>query len=460
METPCSDTQHQCIGPLQLQQQQQQQIAQRNTNGAFIKVAILLLVGLVIIQLLLIARQHQYSTTRPRPSPSNREITICTPLWRLEQQAKQRQEQLKSLQKACSFITLSMNDTDIRAFRDHHFQLNERRCKQHEWSTAVDQRLIMVLECPLECHPGRLQRSSTSPMTIMMECDGLSQHGDWHLSSSSLNTLKLPLPSSHECIPLRTLIISQYNEDTKWIRHLVDPLIVRYQPQRHSPNESMYIINKGNEAMVYLTYIVQHYDTLAEQMFFIHGHQWSSHSMSIPMWYVIEHMRPTSQLNYTTLNIDFDSKPRCHSAAVWGYVTYYIISCSLLTVRTLCLYLGHRDWAHIGELWNAIEPWMGPRPSSICGHSYAQFMVSRERIRLRPLAMWQAALQWLTHTNMDTQLSGRVFEYLWTCLLGSCNGTPSLTINDIITDDAVAMIPKLFKPCVPSTPGLVRYCQI
>lgn len=218
----------------------------------------------------------------------------------------------------------------------------------------------------------------------------------------------------------RTLVIARYNEDTTWIDRYIDPMIVRYQPQRINASAPNYVINKGNEAMVYLHYIVSEYHRLPLQMFFIHGHQYSPHQTKIPIWYHINHMKRPPALNYTSLSLDYESPPRCHSGAAWG------------------------DWANIGELWDRLQAWLGERPRQICGHSFAQFMVSRHQILSRPLPMWRAALTWLRTTQLDTSFSGRVMEYVWTCLFGYCNGIKPLTIDDIIDEHAVARIPFVF----------------
>ena len=48
----------------------------------------------------------------------------------------------------------------------------------------------------------------------------------------------------------------------------------------------------------------------------------------------------------------------------------------------------------------------------------AQFAVSRDQVRKRPLEFYVGALKWLHDTALDDATSGRVFEYIWHIIFG------------------------------------------
>ena len=73
-----------------------------------------------------------------------------------------------------------------------------------------------------------------------------------------------------------SIVISRHNEDTKWIEKLDFPNIMIYEKEKV---ESKYNIpvNKGNEASVYLKYIIDHYDNLPTHIVLLHCHEFSWH---------------------------------------------------------------------------------------------------------------------------------------------------------------------------------------
>lgn len=56
----------------------------------------------------------------------------------------------------------------------------------------------------------------------------------------------------------------------------------------------------------------------------------------------------------------------------------------------------------------------------------ASFIVSRERIIMRPKATYKVLQQWLMDTDMDNHFSGRIMEYTWHILFGDPPVTQAL----------------------------------
>lgn len=158
--------------------------------------------------------------------------------------------------------------------------------------------------------------------------------------------------------------------------------------------------NKGHEAMVYLTYIIDHYDDLSDISIFMHAHQYTWHNneiMDSDAALMVRYLSPerVTRLGYMNL--------RCH----WDP--------------------GCPDWLHPGEVteddekqeqhiiasqWAELFPGQ-PVPTVLAQACCAQFAVSRERILALPKERYVELRKWLLRTRLDDYISGRIFEYTW-----------------------------------------------
>jgi hypothetical protein len=59
-----------------------------------------------------------------------------------------------------------------------------------------------------------------------------------------------------------------------------------------------------------------------------------------------------------------------------------------------------------------------PLPSTVGVACCAQFAVTRDRIRARPVTDYQHYRQWLLDTSLEDYVSGRVLEYSWHIIFG------------------------------------------
>ena len=103
--------------------------------------------------------------------------------------------------------------------------------------------------------------------------------------------------SDHHANPLKRIVIAaHYEENVSWL----DAVSRYWQVTIMGPGGLL--ANKGNEAMAYLTYIIQNYEHLPESMAFIHGHQTSWHAprsqletlLKIPCWEKVPYASITS----------------------------------------------------------------------------------------------------------------------------------------------------------------------
>lgn len=157
--------------------------------------------------------------------------------------------------------------------------------------------------------------------------------------------------------------------------------------------------NKGHEAMGYLTYIVDHYDTLPSIIAFIHPHKTSWHNEDIEL-------NNVDALNL--LNLTFVEQA--------GYVN---LRCGLnpgcSDEPTMNSYVIPWVWTTFFEGTSTQDE---PFPGAIADTCCAQFVVSRTAVLQRPREDYIHFREWLLMTRLDDITSGRVMEYLWHIIFG------------------------------------------
>ncbi|KAL2802604.1 hypothetical protein BJX63DRAFT_425944 [Aspergillus granulosus] len=158
--------------------------------------------------------------------------------------------------------------------------------------------------------------------------------------------------------------------------------------------------NKGHEVMIYLSYIIEHYDELPDIIAFMHSHQFAWHNDDLFQGNaadILQRLRPERVVREGYMNL------RCG----WGP--------------------GCPDWLHPGTLeedeskqeeimlarsWGEIFP-DDPIPNVLAQPCCAQFAVSRERVHAIPLARFVFYRDWVLRTQLSDYISGRIWEYLW-----------------------------------------------
>lgn len=159
-------------------------------------------------------------------------------------------------------------------------------------------------------------------------------------------------------------------------------------------------LNKGNEAMVYLTYIIDQYDTLPDVSIFMHAHRIAWHTPELLNHDATEVLRRISSERITRegyMNLRCYWDPGCPERLHPG--------------------ASERDGLKIEELaiahaWAELFPGH-PIPEALGAPCCAQFAVSRQRIQQIPKQHFIRYRDWLINTRESNWISGRVFEYLW-----------------------------------------------
>ncbi|KAF2814698.1 uncharacterized protein BDZ99DRAFT_408047 [Mytilinidion resinicola] len=208
-----------------------------------------------------------------------------------------------------------------------------------------------------------------------------------------------PRPENHNYTT--TFVVARtIDEDITWIKENIPDLntaiYVADDPfaPLHPPK------NKGHEVMIYLTYIIDHYDDLPDVSIFMHSHRYTWHNDDI---------------------LDSDAVvmlKRLNRARVWRE-GYHNMRCSWDP--------GCPDWMHPGEVeedqfrqeqsqlaksWSELFP-LDEVPSVLAQPCCAQFALSSERIRARPQASYVWYRDWLLRTPLGDFISGRIWEYVW-----------------------------------------------
>ena len=208
-----------------------------------------------------------------------------------------------------------------------------------------------------------------------------------------------PNPSSSTYT--RAMIVPRMkNENISWIANELPDLdtviYVANDPSAplHPPK------NKGHEVMIYLTYIIDHYDNLPDISIFMHAHRWTHHNNHLLGHDAVQMIR--------RLNGDYVTRE--------GYVN---MRCEW--------YPGCPEWLHpnnakeslakqeeevLSRSWKELFP-TSPLPEALGQACCAQFALSRERILSISLSQFIFYRDWVIRTPLSNYVSGRIWEYTW-----------------------------------------------
>ena len=158
--------------------------------------------------------------------------------------------------------------------------------------------------------------------------------------------------------------------------------------------------NKGHEVMVYLTYIIDHYDELPDIAIFMHAHQVAWHNADLFNMDASEMIRRLSPERVTRegyMNMRCQWSPGCPDWMHPGETT----EDPYKTEEVL-----------IAKAWAELFP-LDKVPDVLATPCCAQFAVSRQRMQAIPKATYVYYRDWLLHTPLKDFVSGRVWEYMW-----------------------------------------------
>ena len=142
--------------------------------------------------------------------------------------------------------------------------------------------------------------------------------------------------------------------------------------------------NKGNEASIYLEYIIEHYYVLTDYTIFVHGHRTD--------WHHKENM--DEKIN----RLIFDHEYFNINDQAVGKIDHNSLNYMLKSEFMI-------------NIINLID--CDIDVSDIQYRCSAQFYVSKNKIQSNPIELYVKMYDLLMETDETSYWSGRVFEYLW-----------------------------------------------
>jgi hypothetical protein len=199
-------------------------------------------------------------------------------------------------------------------------------------------------------------------------------------------------------------------EDISWVgRELPDLATKIYTvdniPSRNassSADDGAIPANKGHEAMVYLTYIIDHYTSLPDVVLFFHPHQHAWH-------------------NNILLDIDTAKTIKLMSSAHVVRQGYFNSRCHLDPGCPNWLHVDRPQWRWdlkhkpeepklTSQLFHELHGADVSIPTAISQPCCAQFAVSRDRIIQRPRDFYVHYRVWILRPDQDVKDSARLLE--------------------------------------------------
>lgn len=232
--------------------------------------------------------------------------------------------------------------------------------------------------------------------------------------SNSNDYAPLPLNSTH---PRTTLVLSTMSyTDNSWVeRELGDML-----GQQSNLYTAFYVANddsaplhtpanKGHEAMGYLSYIIDFYDSLPDISIFMHGHPQAWHNnylLDMSSSQIIRRLSREKIMRDGYMNLRCHWSPGCPDH-LHPQATEYDD--------------GKREELRIKEAWQQLFP-AEPIPEVLSQPCCSQFAVTRERVHNLTKEKYIEIRDWLLDSPHEDYITGRIFEYLWQYMF---NGTPT-----------------------------------
>ncbi|KAF2669758.1 hypothetical protein BT63DRAFT_268488 [Microthyrium microscopicum] len=162
--------------------------------------------------------------------------------------------------------------------------------------------------------------------------------------------------------------------------------------------------------MVYLTHIIDQYDTLAARLIFIHADRYQWHN---------DDPRYDGRTSLQNLRLEYVDAE--------GYVNlrcHWLQGCPTAVNLTMAPYIDpykrddvvnfdHRYASILHHLFPALST-----PKMVAATCCSQFAVTSAAVRKQPRNVYINIRKWLLETEMDDYDTGRVLEYMWHILFG------------------------------------------
>lgn len=217
-------------------------------------------------------------------------------------------------------------------------------------------------------------------------------------------------PNTTSDTPEVTLVLATMNyTDNTWIDKELGDLLA---PHGHL-NTAIYVVNdasaplhtpanKGHEAMAYLTYLIDSYDSLPSISIFMHGHRTTWHNndlLALSSASMIRFLRPEKVLKDGYMNLRCHWNPGCPDHLHPFATEYDEDKAEELLVKDAWMQVFQVDETEVPEI--------------LAQPCCSQFAVTAERIRQVPRERYIRFRDWLMSSDLDDYVTGRLFEYFW-----------------------------------------------
>ncbi len=190
-------------------------------------------------------------------------------------------------------------------------------------------------------------------------------------------------------IPRINIVIANINDTSNLEIYHTPAYNVLVYDKENSNNPYNVCINKGNEASVYLKYIIDHYDILPILTFFIHNEEYSQYHSGKIMDKFEEALRNNSKyynINDKCILCDITTQEYYNDMMIW-YNTYIQDYIPLQN-------LGEQNW------------------TQEC-RGGSQFLVHKDLIVMFPKLFYEKLYNWIITTNIDANMSAKYMENIW-----------------------------------------------
>ncbi|OCL15201.1 hypothetical protein AOQ84DRAFT_259008, partial [Glonium stellatum] len=160
--------------------------------------------------------------------------------------------------------------------------------------------------------------------------------------------------------------------------------------------------NKGREAMVYLSYLIDHYDNLPDEMIFLHYHRWAWHNNDVLQSDIVETI---TRLSSSYVQREGYVNLRCHS----GLRCTHFINTSDPETWPFSLTNQNIDLIAVFQ-----ELFPGHRvPETVAHTCCAQFALSKSLALNATRQRYIDLRDWILNNSFNNWTSGYIFELLW-----------------------------------------------
>ncbi|EAT82159.1 hypothetical protein HBH56_106600 [Parastagonospora nodorum] len=233
---------------------------------------------------------------------------------------------------------------------------------------------------------------------------------DRQLSPADLGTSHIPdeLLDDAQFSKRRTAVVvaAQASENATWL----DAYFPDWEKNIYRVDDASAALtvpkNKGRESMVYLTYIIDNYDSLADNVLFIHPNRYQWHNDD-PDYDGLPMLR-RFQLPY------LEKQGYVNIRCAWS------LGCPA-EIKPFEEEGEHREAVHAGGDYKQAFEHLFPGtkvPETVGVSCCAQFAATREKIRERKKSEYVKYRQWIMDTDLKDSISGRVMEYSWHMIFG------------------------------------------